>query len=274
MPTHNFTTVSVRLVEYAEESVQHFENHGYVVSVERRELGFPYTPTLFCKRHQTTILVEVSNRILANRLEEWVRFARSCNHDIRVAVCLTPRAVCTPKHENFLRDNGIGLYRATGAGHLVEQIAPSDLALGLQLPSLASLPRKLRPSLGPAFEQFGRTQWREAFEDACQAFENKARAHLKAGINTTRITVMSNTGPKNPAPAQIDKMTLGQLATTFSRIQSPNRVDSIVGQTLARINADRVGVAHHKAKVKTERRLRANVGQHMWAIIAAMKEMT
>ncbi len=273
MPSRNFTTVSVRLIEYAEESINHFKTHGYRVDIEKRELGFPYTPTLFCRRQRTIILVEVNNRILYSRILDWVSYARSCNHDIRVAVCLSPKAIYSPEQENFLREKGVGLYKATGNG-LIEVIPPSDLALGVHLPELSSLPRRLRSLLAPAYEQFDRSQWREGFEDACQAFETAARDYLKAGIRSTRITIMTNNGPKNPKPNRIEKMTLGQLADTFSRIQSPNRSDSIITQVLSSINRDRVGVVHHKLKATTERSLRANVGQHMWAIIQVMKIMS
>jgi len=68
-------------------------------------------------------------------------------------------------------------------------------------------------------------------------------------------------------------MTMGQLAETFRNIQAQNHADNVIGRALATINRDRVGVAHHKRRKTTERRLRTNVGQHMWTIVAAMKEL-
>jgi hypothetical protein len=73
--------------------------------------------------------------------------------------------------------------------------------------------------------------------------------------------------------AKIDKLTLGQLAHTFSLIQKPNSADQMVAQVLASVNQDRVNITHHKAKSSTERKLRANVGRHMWAMISALKEI-
>ena len=66
-------------------------------------------------------------------------------------------------------------------------------------------------------------------------------------------------------------MTMGELARTFANIQNQNQTDSLIGKTLQRVNTDRVGVVHHKSKARTEKRLRTNVGQHMWAIVAAMR---
>ncbi|MFL6275240.1 MAG: hypothetical protein ACJ74G_08505, partial [Blastocatellia bacterium] len=160
---------------------------------------------------------------------------------------------------------------ATGSG-LIERIPPTDLGLGVNLPPLTSLPRKLRTLLGSAYDQFNRSHWREGFEDACQAFENEARRYLKAGIKT-RIKFVTSKGPKTYTDKQIDRLTMGQLATAFSQIHSQNRSDAIVGHALSHINPDRVGVVHHKSKATTEKRLRTNVGQNMSIIIAAMKEM-
>lgn len=66
-------------------------------------------------------------------------------------------------------------------------------------------------------------------------------------------------------------MTMGTLAKNFAAIQTQNHVDSRIAQALMTINRDRVGVVHHKSRATTERRLRVNVGGHMWAIIAALR---
>jgi hypothetical protein len=274
MPRRTFKNVSVELLEYAECAAIDFKNRGYHVSIERDDLGFPYTPTLLCKRQSTTIIVEFYSHILMDRVDDWVAFARSSGRDTRVAVCLPPKAKVAPKHEQELRSKGVGLYVATGS-ELIEKILPNDLALNIKLPALASLPAKVRQMLGPAYEQFNRSQWREGFEDACQAFENAARRYFKAGCAPSRgrIVLIRRSGPYIPTSQQINRMTLGQLALAFSQIQSQTHADQVIGQALSRINRDRVGVVHHKSKVTTENRLRTNVGRHMWTIVAAMKEL-
>lgn len=254
MPKREFSTVSTRLLEYAEAAVKHFENHGYRVYPEKIELGFPYTPTILCTRNSTTIILEVSNRLLdEKRTSAWVGYAKSCTKDTRVAVCLPPKATIPTHFETNLRKIGMGLYIAQEDGHLVESIPPRDLALQIELPQLSSLPRKLKSLLGSAYEQFNRSQWREGFEDACQALETEARQYLKADIKSGRIIIVGKTGPKNLTSQQVDKMTIGQLAKTFSSIQNQNYLDTQISKTLDKINMDRIGVVHHKLKPKTEK---------------------
>lgn len=272
MPQLIFSTLSVRLLEFAEATARYFQNHGYRVYAEKRELAFPYTPTLLCKRQSTTIIIEVTNSIRLDRIASWVGFARSCNHDTRFAISLPSKIFLTPEIEDNLRKDGVGLYTAIVTG-VTERIPPKDLAINVELPPLNSLPRKLRTLLGPAYEQFNRSQWREGFEDACQALEVEARRYLKAGLKAGRIIVMGSQGPRNLTSQQIDRMTIGQLANTFSNIQNQNYLDAQVNQALSLVNADRVGVVHHKAKMKTEKRLRANVGQNFWAIIGVLREI-
>ncbi len=123
--------------------------------------------------------------------------------------------------------------------------------------------------LGPAYEQFARSQWREGFEEACQAFEVEARRYLKAGMRSGRVVIPNRRG--TTATADVDRLTMGQLADAFSRIQHQNYADAIIGQTLKAVNRDRVGVVHKKVLKRTENRLRGNVGRHMWSLIEALK---
>lgn len=267
-----FKTIPDELLAHAEVVADHFENHGFTVRVERSELGFPYTPTFLCKRHATTIIVELDNQLRKEKLESWVRYCRSCGKDTRLGVCL-PSSMAVPADEvAVLRQKGIGLYSAFD-DRLDEHIAPADLALNVQLPEANTLAPGIRRVLGTAYEQFQRTQWREGFEDACQGLETEARRYLKKWTRTGRIKILRKKGPVTLTNAQIDKMTMGQLAEAFRNIQAQNHADNVIGRALATINRDRVGVVHHKRKKVTERRLRTNVGQHMWTILAALKEL-
>ena len=90
---------------------------------------------------------------------------------------------------------------------------------------------------------------------------------------SSRIRLVSSTGPRILTDRQIDRLTMGQLALAFSQIQNQNKADAVVSQALNDIYPDRNAVAHHKSKAETERRLRSNVGEHMWTIVKAMKEM-
>jgi hypothetical protein len=269
---HRFKTIADELLAHAEVVADHFENHGFTIRVERSELGFPYTPTFLCKRHATTIIVELDSQLRKERQEAWVRYCKSCGKDTRFAVCL-PSAIAVPANDvAALRQKGVGLYVAF-EDRLDENIAPADLALNVQLPEANTLAPGIRQVLGAAYEQFQRTQWREGFEEACQALETEARRYLKRWTRTGRIKILRTRGPIILTNAQIEGMTMGQLATTFRSIQAQNHADNVIGRALATINRDRVGVVHHKRKKVTERRLRTNVGQHMWTIVAALREL-
>ncbi len=267
-----FKTIADELLAHAEVVADDFETRGFTIRVERSELGYPYTPTILCKRDATTIIVEVDSQLRKDRLEAWVRYCRSCGKDTRLAVCL-PSSIAVPADEiAAFRQKGVGLYAAFD-DRLDENIAPADLALNVQLPEANTLAPGIRKVLGAAYEQFQRTQWREGFEEACQALETEARRYLKKWTRTGRIKILRKKGPVTLTNAQIDRMTMGQLAETFRNIQAQNHADNVIGRALATINRDRVGVAHHKRKKVTERRLRTNVGQHMWTIVAALKEL-
>jgi hypothetical protein len=157
---------------------------------------------------------------------------------------------------------------------VLEVIPPQDLALHVTVPEIKVLPVKLRRRLGSAYEQFGRSNWREGFEDACQAVEAESRAYLKRGMQSGRLVFLKPNGnPFNWTPKHIEKMTGGQLSDAFRAIRTQNRSDAVIGQGLTRLNRDRVGVVHFKAKARTEKRLRENVGRHMWTVIAVLKEL-
>jgi hypothetical protein len=270
MARRNFLTVPEELLDTAEQAADYYSTLGYSIGVEKRDLGFPFTPALLCKRKNTTLIVEVDDRIRIERLHKWAAYAKSAGRDTRVILVLPTHAATDAKQEDGLREIGVGLIAANDAG-CIERVAGRDLALGVELPSLAELPKKVRPLLGPAYEQFARSQWREGFEEACQAFEAGARRYLKAGIRSGRVVIQTKKGPLQPGA--VDKFTMGQLADIFTKIQHQNRADAIIGQTLKAVNKDRVGVAHKKALKRTENRLRGNVGRHMWSLVEALTEL-
>src|ERR1035438_7344101 len=186
MPGRTYKTVSDELVEHAEIVAGHFENSGYKVRHEVLELGFPYTPTFVCRRSPTTLILEVDNKVQIKRLDDWVRFAKSTGKDTRVALCCADSVALTPAEIAALRDRRIGIY-LTSRDRVVEHSIPDDLGLNVALPDPVSLPREVQEKLGPAYEQFNRAQWREGFEDACQALETAARNYLNKWMKTVRV---------------------------------------------------------------------------------------
>jgi hypothetical protein len=270
MPRRVYRTLSIDLVEHAETAAADFERRGFRVRAEVSESGFPYTPSLICDRHPTKVIIEVISQLVQDRIETWLMYTKSLGNDTRLALCVPRSAILSADQETKLRQAGVGLY--VSDGHAIEErIIPADLALHIILPPLREMSPKLRRLLGPAYEQFDRAQWREGFEEACKILEEQARRHLKS--NLPRIMIVGKKGVKLLTKHEIDKMTMGALAANYENIQSQTHTDSVVGQALKKLNKDRIGVVHHKGKAVTEKRLRTNVGQHMWVIVAALKAL-
>jgi hypothetical protein len=277
MTRRSYQTVAVDLVEHADAFADHFEKHGYKCTVEKTDLEFPYVPTLLLVRPPTTLIIEVNSRIIVDRLEHWSRYCSSCSKDTRVALGLPPTAKPSARQIARLSRIGVGLY-LIDAGTVNQLAAPRDLALKVSLPDLDILHPRVRKLLGAVYEQFEQSMWREGFYDACQAVEAVSRKylkrHLKREMQAGRAAFVKPNGtPINRTQAQIDKMTLGQLAHAFESMPVQNHADSIVTQGLKRLNRDRVGVAHFKTKPATERRLRDNVGRHMYTVIGTLKAL-
>ena len=272
MPLREFLTVPEEVLECANRASDYFENYGYIVSIEKQNVEHPYTPTLLVKRGSTTILAEVVAEMKMERLREWVRFGRSCSRDTRVAAVIRPAAV-SATDEAELRTMGVGLFECN-QGEVLEKAPPKDLSVQVDLPDITLMPKKLKKALGPVYEEFERSHWREGFEDACQALEAEARAYLIRGMKGGRILLVDAKGQvRKRTPDQINKLTLGQLASEFGNIAKQTHADSVLAQVLQQVNKDRVAVAHHKKKATTETRLRRNVGRHMWSIVRAFRAL-
>lgn len=266
-----FLTVPDELLEHAECAADGLTMLGYRVTVEVRELGQPYTPTLVTRRKRTRMVVEVMSTIDLPRVEEWVRYARSTGRDFRVAVVVPETSDVDGPTVGHLKTLGVGLFRSR-VGDLVEQIAAKDLGLNVSLPDPKKIPPKVRPLLGPVYEQFDRSNWREGFGDACTALEQEARKYLKQGMESGRVVLVGRGGmAAKTTSKEIETMPMGLLAEAFAKIRNPNKTDSAVGEILGRLNRDRVGEAHHKGKPVTENRLRKNVGSHMWSILEGLR---
>ncbi|HYI31985.1 MAG TPA: hypothetical protein VEX88_00820 [Glaciibacter sp.] len=269
--TRPFLTVPEELLEHAECAADGLDMLGFSISVERRELGQPYTPALACRRGRTRLIAEVMPAIDMRRIEDWVAYARSTGRDFRIAVVLPANAAVDAATAGRLKDLGVGLFRSHVA-KLVEEFPAMDLGLNVALPDPKSIPRKVRPLLGPIYEQFDRSNWREGFGDACTVLEQEARKYMKAGMDAGRILLVDKRGkPARTTQSDVEGMTMGALVGAFAMIRSPNKTDSAVGEILARLNRDRVGEAHHKGRPLTEARLRKNVGTHMWTIVEGLR---
>lgn len=219
------------------------------------------------------MIVEVLERLDRARLSEWLAYGHSAGHDFRVAINMSEALDnnLTPDDRTWLETQGIGLYITGAVVH--QRNAPRDLALNIMLPNLSGAPRVLRELLSPSFEQVAGPDWREGFLSACEIFEDRARQNLLRGIQTGRIQLHTSRGPSNPTMRQVKRMTMGQLADAYARIQSQNHLDMQIRQGLARLNPDRVSATHRRRHAGTERRLRANVGRHLYTIFSVMRQL-
>ena len=179
----------------------------------------------------------------------------------------------TGKQDRQLKELGVGLL-LIGDGEASEMIAAKDLAVSVVLPGVKTLPRRLQTMLGPVYDHFDRTEWREGFQEACLVLEDAARKHLWKGVQAGRIVIVSKSGKQEQlTKKKIDRFTMGDLADRFGRIVQQTRADRVIGDALKQVNPSRVGVVHHKRKAAAEKKLRRNVGSQMWLIIGALKEI-
>lgn len=266
MATQKYNTVSEELLHVAEAAAEYFSGRGFSVGIERQDLGFPYCPTARCKRGHTTYVLEVAAKLDPKKMAEWVAYGKSCGQDLRISYVLPSPGDATEEVRDLAQKHGVGLFVFSNAE--CEEVFPAlDLSLNVELPPIAEMPAQVRQLLGLAYDHFEYGDWREGFEAAAQSLESAARRYLKRHL--LRFTFQG----KPVTKTAINKMTLGGLARTFDQIQNQNVDDKQIGQTLDAINKDRIGVVHHRGRARAERRLRQNVGRHMWAICAAMRHV-
>jgi hypothetical protein len=268
-----FRTVPDELLGAAAGAAEWLQRRGFSVTPERQEIGYPFTPTLYGKRSSTTAIVEVDAVVPLDRVQEWRGYGRSRTRDTRVWCAIPEDAQRTGKQDRQLKELGVGLL-LVGESGAAEMIPAKDLAIGVELPGVDTLPRRVQRSLGPVYDHFDRAEWREGFEEACLALEDAARKHLWKGVKAGRIAVLTKDRQQEQLTKEaIDGFTMGQLAGRFSRIVQQTHADRVIGDALKRVNPNRIGVVHHKRKAAAEARLRRNVGTQMWLIIGALREI-
>jgi hypothetical protein len=272
-PALEFRTVPEELLGVASAAGKWLSSRGYSVTPEQGETAYPFTPTLYGTRKQTTGIVEVDDQAYLDNMREWVAFGRSRTSDTRVWCAIGEDASHSARTDARLSELGVGLLLITD-GKAQEAIAARDLAVNLELPNIESLSSSLQAALGPVYEHFDRSEWRECFEEACHALEEAARRHLWDGIQAGRILVLTKAGqPEKLTEAKIDKMTMGALSFRFEQILQQSRSDRIIGDALKEIKPHRNRVVHHKTKTSTEESLRREVGSKIWLIFGALKKI-
>lgn len=273
MPRRTYVTVPTELQEAADAVADFLEDRGYSIDVEARDVSFPYTPTLRATQRTTTVFVEVAATIQSAIVRRWHGFGRSCSSDTRITIALPNSAKRPARAVDELTRLKVGMLVVDGAS-VTEVLNAHDLAMNFELPDVRRAPKRLKELIGPAHEKIARGDWREGFGDACAALEDEAAKHMKRGVASGRIAVLTDKGNVRSLTAtQIDRMTLGQLEKAFARIRNPNYVDTLLVGALGRILDDRNALTHARTKTKTEDSLRRNVGQHLWTIDGALRAL-
>lgn len=268
-------TVPEELLGVAERLCEHFEANGYSVKMEdRSRTDYPYMPTIRCKRASTVIFMEVVGDVPGKeRLREWKAYCSSQRGDTRFALGMPMLRELSASHLVALRAEGIGLF-AVGEGYEVQEIVnPHDLSLNLQPPTLSAYPNRVRKTLGPAWEELHRGNWREGFDAACVALEGEVRKYLIRNTLNQRLSFGSPSGGARTHSARdFKRMTMGQLKDALASITNPNHADSILYTVLRSLNPDRILVAHRRQEARAESKLRRKVPGHLWSIVRGVEQ--
>ncbi|MBN6104701.1 hypothetical protein JR064_21270 [Xanthomonas sp. CFBP 8703] len=268
-----FRTVGTELEGAALAAVDYFRAGGYRVATEPSEFEYPRTPTIRCTRSNETLFIEAVVNVDLEAVDAWVAFAKSRSKNTAFALLVvSPPGV---GHETTvqLRQRNVGIF-SYGQGSLTEIIAPRDLTLSVSLPSLEGIDPAILKKISPCFQKIDRGEWLDGFRDACQVLEALAVRHLLDGVKRGRISFRKSNGAvQTYTNKQIKKMPQGSLVKAFGEIVSPNHLDQVYQKALASTNKDRVSAVHKTPRAKNSSRLRATIGQHLWTIISAVKQI-
>ena len=272
--TINFDTVPDELLETAKLAHNYLEIEGYSIDVEPLELGYPNMPTFRCTNGAETLIVEVADSVPIDTLKQWSAYGRSCSRETRAALVIPNTESVSGDEIAEVSKIGVGIYIAS-SDEWREIAIPTDLAINLQLPALQSYSNRVRRTLGPAFREIRRGQWQGGFAAACEALAHEAKAYLSQEINKGRITLKNPSGADvtSTTLSRLNRMTLGQVQDAFDKIDSPNQIDQRILGSLSRLNPDRILAAHRQGIPQDELVLRTNVGNGIWIVTAAMKEI-
>lgn len=270
-----FLTVPVELQSIAHACLIDLKETGFSVRCELSSHDFPETATIYAKRKRAIHFFIFDAKIKLDRLSLWSGYGRSCSSDTYVTLCIPNRDTISPSKIVEVRQLGIGLKTIDDQGVLAEIIPPRDLSMNIQLPPLEPHKKAIRQELALIHRYFEGDDWRRGFEEACKLVESKARRHLEQQITKgAKVQVQSKKGPKFLTTQSVRKMTLGQLAQTFCDVVYPKSIDTLLCTGLKKINPDRISVAHRRTDAKAERKLRENVGRHMWTIDNLLKGLS
>ncbi len=264
-----YITVDHDLVPMADAICDWLEVAGYEIEIEPMKLGYPYRPTLRCRRQLRTLLVEIDKTANLERMKEWASYSRAQSSETLVAVAV-PTGTIEDALVEALKVEGVGVY-LRGDSNVTEMVVPRDQTVTPGLPALKRYNSAVRQELGGAYEKIRRGEWQDGFHDACQALERVARGHLIRRVESGRVVLTKKKGVVTAS--EIEKASMGLLGEFYGKIAAPTHADTVVGAALKAINHDRVTVVHYREDPKRVAQLKRDWQGHIWCIADALKQL-
>lgn len=268
-----FNTVGSDLEGAAVAAVEYFREKGFAVKVEPYEFDYPSTPTIRCTRGKAKLFIEAASAVNQGGVDAWVAYAKTREHETSLGLLVRTPPGLSLEDVAALRRQRVALY-SYSSGAIEELVPPSDLAVNIALPSLEGLKPAHKRLLQPSFEKIERGEWIDGFRDACQALEDTARELLKDGVKRGRVAFTSKAGKVlNYSIKEIGKMPQGALARAYAEIQKPTQSDIVLSRALKMVNKARIAAVHKTQKAKNDAKIRVQVGQHLWTVVSAFRQL-
>lgn len=267
-----FNTVGSDLEAAAGAAVDYFRGRGFSVKPEPYEFDYPGTPTFRCTRGKAKLFVEAAAELKVSTVDAWIAYAKTRDHETSLALLVRTPPGLSMEDVAELRAKRVGLYSYSD-GALAELVPPADLAVNISLPSLGGLKAAYRNKIQPCFDKIDRGEWVDGFRDACQVLEDCARELLRDGVRRGRVSFVKKGKSVSYPLGKIGKMTQGQLAHAYAEVQNPTQVDMVLGRALQRVNGARITAVHKTHRAKNNSKIRVQVGQHLWTIVSALRQI-
>lgn len=275
MPTANdFNTVPDELLHVAVDAATFFEDQGFGIHIERRDIGVPFVPAFVAEMGHETHIVEVTSKCDPDRCERWVRYCQSQEGDTRFHLAIRGVPDLEQKSLDIAISKRLGLLHHND--ERLQQIREAaDLAVHVALPEITDLHRKLRPLLAKPFKKIREGDWRDGLEGAYHEVEQLARDYLREGVASGTIEVVagSKRAPRDLLAEEVDAMTLGALRIAFSNIKKKNQKDSLIEATIGMINQSRIALVHRRNAKEAEEGLRRSIGRNIYAVIGCLEAL-
>lgn len=280
MKADDFASVPEELVAHVMAYGELLAAKAIKLEIEPFDVSFPKTPHFRGTRGSTCYYYEVVDSVDIGLAAEWSKRGHMEDVDTRFVLAV-PAQFGSPSPEEIqaLTRLHIGLDLIM-PGQLVHVLNAHDLAVNVELPEL---PANLVAPLAGAYELFEQGHWRKGFEAACIVLQVNARDYLESVLSLSRISFAEADGTvlrhsaKSVGGKPVKKMTLGQLGHAYSRIASPNLLESRVSEVIERVNEDRVTVAHFLDDDNSDERqakLRQHVGKNVMTVVNGLKYLT